>query len=121
MRQVGILGAAGIVALETMIDRLAEDHENARLLAEGLATIQGLSIDPARVPTNIVAFGIDEQWEMRDFLAALSAKGVLALPIGPDRVRMVTHYGIERGDIERALGAVREVVLERPKAGQAAQ
>ena len=121
MRQVGILGAAGIVAIETMVDRLEEDHENARALAEGLASIEGVSIDPARAPTNIVIFSVDERWEMRDFLAALSDRGVLALPVGPDRVRMVTHHGIEREDIEQALAAVREAAREQSKAGQAAQ
>ena len=79
MRQVGILAAAGIVALETMIERLPEDHDNARLLANGLATIGGISIDPAHVRTNIVIFTVQD-WEVRDFLNALSAEGVLALP-----------------------------------------
>ena len=112
MRQVGILAAAGIVALETMIERLAEDHDNARLLARGLASIPGVSIDPARVLTNIVIFTLEEG-EARDFLNPLSAEGVLALPLGPDRVRMVTHYGIERADIEQAVEVIRRVMQNR--------
>ena len=116
MRQVGILAAAGVVALEKMIERLAEDHENARLLADGLATIGGISIDPTRVLTNIVIFVLEEG-ETRDFLNALSGEGVLALPLSPDRVRMVTHYGIERGDVEQAVEVIRRVM--RKDAGTA--
>ena len=119
MRQVGILAAAGIVALETMIERLAEDHVNARLLADGLATIGGITIDPAHVRTNIVIFTLEEV-EERDFLGALSAEGVLALPLGPDRVRMVTHYGIERADIEQAVEVIRQVMRKREGTAPAA-
>jgi threonine aldolase len=119
MRQVGILAAAGIVALDTMIERLPEDHVNARLLADGLATIGGISIDPAHVRTNIVIFTL-EDGEERDFLGALSAAGVLALPLGPDRVRMVTHYGIERADIEKAVRIVRRVMRKRGQTAPAA-
>jgi len=119
MRQVGILAAAGVVALETMIERLAEDHENGRLLADGLATIGGISIDPAHVRTNIVIFTVQD-WEVRDFLNALSAESVLALPLSPDRVRMVTHYGIERGDIEQAVEAIRRVMRNRAGTAPAA-
>ena len=119
MRQVGILGAAGIVALETMIERLTDDHANAKLLATGLATIDGIAVDPDHVRTNIVIFAL-EGWETRDFLAALSAEGVLALPTGPDRVRMVTHYGIERRDIEKTLAAVQRVMGTGLQAAQPA-
>ena len=119
MRQVGILGAAGIVALETMIERLTDDHENAKLLAAGLATIDGIAVDPNHVRTNIVIFTL-EGWETRDFLAALSAEGVLALPTGPNHVRMVTHYGIERRDIEEALEAVQRVMRTSSRAAQPA-
>ena len=117
MRQVGILAAAGIVALETMIERLADDHDNARLLANGLATISGISIDPARVRTNIVIFVLEEG-EARDLLAGLTAEGVLALPLGPDRVRMVTHYGVERSDIQRAVEVIRRVMRNHTRTPQ---
>jgi len=119
MRQVGILAAAGVVALETMIERLAEDHENGRLLADGLATIGGISIDPAHVRTNIVIFTVQD-WEVRDFLNALSAESVLALPLSPDRVRMVTHYGIERSDIEQAVEAIRRAMRDHAGTAQPA-
>jgi threonine aldolase len=104
MRQVGVIAAAGIVALETMVDRLAEDHAHARLLAEGLATIPGLRIDPARVQTNIVIF---EAADGLTFARRLRELGVATTPIGGGRLRMVTHYGITRADIDEALERAR--------------
>jgi threonine aldolase len=104
MRQAGVIAAAGVVALETMVDRLAEDHEHARLLAQGLARIPGLRIDPEEVRTNIVIFGVDDGTRLRE---RLREAGVLASATGPNRVRMVTHYGITRQDIEEALARVR--------------
>jgi len=111
MRQVGVLAAAGIVALEQMVDRLREDHENARLLAEGIAEIPGLSVDPSRVRTNIVYFDFTaERMNAQQFCTALQEEGVLMLALGPARLRAVTHYGIERADIEWALQVMRQVM-----------
>ncbi len=112
MRQVGVIAAAGIVALETMVERLAQDHENARLLAEGLSALPGISLDAASVQTNIVAMEL-EGWEPPDFLAALKEAGVLAVPFGPHRIRMVTHSDVSREDIERAVERVRSVCAAR--------
>jgi threonine aldolase len=109
MRQVGVLAAAGIVALESMIDRLADDHANAKLLAEGLAEMPGVTINPMVVQTNIVIFEV--QGGAPAFLAAIAEKGILALPVGPERVRMITHHDIERGDVERALELIHSVLL----------
>ena len=103
MRQVGVIAAAGIVALETMIDRLAEDHEYARLLAQGLAQVPGVRIDAASVQTNIVVFNVDDG---ASFQRRLQELGVRTTAFGPSRVRMVTHYGITRQDIEEALERV---------------
>jgi threonine aldolase len=109
MRQAGVIAAPGIVALEKMVDRLEEDHGNAKFLAEGLAKIDGLRID--RVQTNMVLFdtgalGVaDEQ-----FLSALREKGVLAVTMAKNRVRLVTHRGIEREHVEKALTAIESVV-----------
>jgi threonine aldolase len=108
MRQVGVIAAAGIVALETMVERLAQDHQNARLLAEGLAALPGIRLDPASVQTNIVAFEL-EGWEPPNFLAALRQAGVLAVPFGPRRIRMVTHNDVSRQDVEMALEWIRSV------------
>lgn len=108
MRQAGVIAAAGIVALEAMVDRLAEDHENARLLAEGLASIPGIVIDPTKVQTNIVIFEVaSTNWA--DFARRLRERGVLTTAIGYGRLRMNTHYGITRADIEEALERIRAV------------
>ena len=103
MRQVGVIAAAGIVALETMIDRLAEDHKHARLLAEGLAQVPGVRIDATSVQTNIVVLNVDDG---AAFQRRLQELGVLTTAFGLSRVRMVTHYGIMRQDIEEALERV---------------
>jgi threonine aldolase len=106
MRQAGVIAAAGIVALETMVERLAEDHEHARTLAAGLSRIPGVRIDPGAVQTNIVVFNVEDgvafQRKLRD-------GGVLTTQFGPTKVRMVTHYGIEAADIDEALERVRRV------------
>ena len=108
MRQVGVIAAAGVVALETMVERLADDHEHARLLAQGLAQVPGLRIDPADIQTNIVVFHVDDG---ASFQQRLRGQGVLTTAFGPSRVRMVTHYGIERQDIDEALERVRRVAV----------
>jgi threonine aldolase len=111
MRQAGIIAAAGIVALEQMVDRLAEDHINARRLANGLAEIPGLAIDLDRVQTNIVIFElVSERLTPAELVARLSEKGVKLLAIEGRRLRAVTHYGIEADDIEFALAVMREVM-----------
>ncbi|MFQ6059233.1 MAG: low-specificity L-threonine aldolase [Anaerolineae bacterium] len=111
MRQAGIIAAAGIVALEQMVDRLAEDHANARRLAEGLADIPGIAIDPQRVQTNIVIFELTAEGLMpAELVSRLEKEGVRLLAIGGSRLRAVTHYGIEEADIEAALVAFRRVM-----------
>jgi threonine aldolase len=111
MRQSGVLAAAGIYALEHMIDRLEEDHKNARLLAEGIAAISGLRIDLSRIKTNIIYVDLEHS-EMSEiqFLESLSRRGIKALAAGPRRFRMVTHYGIGKDDIEFALKVLTEVM-----------
>lgn len=107
MRQAGILAAAGIVALDEMVDRLAEDHENARVLAAGIAQVPGLSVDLDGVQTDIVIFEVDPQRMSAAALAqALSERSVQVGAIGPSRIRAVTHYGIGRSDIEATLSAL---------------
>ncbi|MFQ5874634.1 MAG: beta-eliminating lyase-related protein, partial [Dehalococcoidia bacterium] len=101
--------AAGIVALETMVDRLAEDHANARLLAEGLAEVPGLRVDLERVETNMVMVQVEKEVQ-NGIVAALAARGVKALDRGGGNLRLVTHYGIDEGDIGRAVEAFREVM-----------
>jgi threonine aldolase len=107
MRQAGVLAAAGIVALNEMTGRLAEDHANARKLAEGLAGVRGLAIDPGAIRTNIVYFQVDRPGlSAADLVAALNREGVRMLPTGPRTIRAVTHYEVSAGDIDRALKAM---------------
>ncbi len=107
MRQAGVIAAAGIIALEQMVERLAEDHANARMLAEGLAQIPGIAIDRALVQTDIVIFRLDgDRWTPAQFVRALAERGVLIGEIGHGRLRAVTHYGITADQIEQALDGV---------------
>lgn len=107
MRQAGILAAAGIVALETMVDRLADDHANAKRLAEGLADIPGIELEPTRVKTNIVFFDLQPGSLTANQLAErIGRKGVYIQVVNEKKMRAVTHYGIERADIETALAAI---------------
>ncbi len=108
MRQAGIIAAAGIVALETMVDRLAEDHANAKRLALGLARLRGLRLEHDTVQTNIVIFENMDR-PAREFIDALNSRGVLSSFVSGRKVRMVTHYGIGPEDIDDALNAVEEV------------
>ena len=108
MRQAGVLGAAGLVALDTMIDRLADDHRNAKRLANGLARMGGIVLDPTTVETNIVFFELADG-DARGFAARLRELGVLASGSG-NRVRMVTHDGIDEADIDAALTRVEQVL-----------
>ncbi|HHP7234627.1 MAG TPA: low-specificity L-threonine aldolase [Desulfobacterales bacterium] len=104
MRQAGVLAAAGIVALTEMTGRLAEDHANARRLAEGLAELDGIGIDPAAMPTNLVFFEIDSaRMSAADLVARLERAGVRVLASGPHRLRAVTHYQVTTADIDAAL------------------
>jgi len=111
MRQVGVLAASGIVALTEMPGRLADDHANARKLAEGLADIDGLSIDPERVKTNIVYFEVTRSGMTSKLLPErLSSEGVRLLSTGPNQLRAVTNYHVTSDDIEYALGAFRKAL-----------
>jgi threonine aldolase len=111
MRQAGILAAAGIVALTEMVDRLADDHNNAKKLAEGLANIEGLSIDPDLVSTNIVYVDITQKGMTAAMLAQrLNSRGIRLLPTGLDRLRAVTNYHVTASDIDYALDLFLEIL-----------
>jgi threonine aldolase len=107
MRQAGILAAAGLYALDHHVERLAEDHANARTLAEGLAEIPGVQIDVDRVETNIVVFGVPDAFGL---CGDLYEAGVQVAPLGPERLRAVTHLDVDAVDIERALTVFRQVL-----------
>ena len=107
MRQAGVLAAAALVALEEGPKRLTIDHENAQVLARGLARIPGIKIAPEKVQTNIVIYDIEESGlNSAEFLNRLSQRNVVAGPVDVRRVRMVTHLDIDRQDIEQALAAI---------------
>ncbi|HEY2117833.1 MAG TPA: GntG family PLP-dependent aldolase [Candidatus Acidoferrum sp.] len=111
MRQVGVLAAAGLVALEKSPQRLHEDHANAKRLAEGIAQVPGLKIDPANVRTNIVIFDCTgSQMDAVKLCDALHERGVWAQDTAPYSVRMVTHWDVNRDGIERALVELKNVV-----------
>ena len=111
MRQAGILAAAGIIALNEMVDRLADDHANAHKLALGLAQIPGISIDPNRIRTNILFFEVTRKdLTPEQFVQRIGAEGVRMLPVGARRVRAVTHYHISSVDIDRALSVISKVM-----------
>jgi threonine aldolase len=104
MRQAGIIAAAGLYALEHHVERLADDHARARLLAEGLGAMAGVEIDPATVQTNIVIFAVDDA---PGLCAALERDGVLMGALDARRVRAVTHLDVDDAGIDAALRAVR--------------
>jgi len=108
MRQAGVIAAAGLVALDTMIVRLAEDHKNARKLADGLGQIKGISIDTDRVQTNIVMFDLIPGISPESFVSNLAESGVKVSARGGSRFRAVTHYDINDSDIDSTLGIIRK-------------
>ena len=111
MRQAGILAAAGLVALEEGPSRLYIDHENARFLAEALAEIPGVKIDPAKVATNILFFDVSSSGlTAKEVSNRLAAHRVLANATGASTIRMVTHFDVDRAGCERALTMLRAVL-----------
>jgi len=110
MRQSGTIAAAGVVALKTMVERLGEDHARARRLAEGLAAIDGLTVDLDSVQTNIVIFDCRPEMEHADFVAAMKARDILISNYTPRGVRMVTHYQAGDDAIDAALEAAAAVM-----------
>ena len=113
MRQAGVIAAAALVALEEMRERLVDDHRNAKALAQGLTRIRGVRVDADRVVTNIVSFEIDPEWiDAAAFAKSCAERGLrISRYLGNSpRLRAVTHYGIERSDIDDALAIVEEVM-----------
>jgi threonine aldolase len=107
MRQAGSIAAAGLYALDNNVERLAEDHENARALADGLAQIDGIEIDPATVETNIVIFRVPDA---AGLIAALRGEVELSGPVNGDQVRAVTHMDVSREQIDTALSVIAKAV-----------
>ena len=113
MRQAGILAAAGLYALDHHVDRLAEDHDNARRLAGLLAGIPGLRQDEAGVETNMVFFDVSDLGvDAAAFAERLAAREVEIVPVGPTRLRAVTHLDVDASDIDRAAQAIADIAAE---------
>ena len=111
MRQAGILAAAGIIAIENMVERLGEDHKNARILGEGLADISGIKVDLRTIQTNMVYFDLNKSGiDTYQFLPKLAEYNILGSPRPPTKVRLVTHYGISEEDIYTTIKAIKEIV-----------
>jgi threonine aldolase len=118
MRQAGVIAAAGLIAMEKSPARLHIDHENAKLLAEGIAEIAGLRIDPKKVRSNIVIFDCSKTGKTAvELCDALYERGVWAQDTAVHSVRMVTHCDVDRAGCERALSVLKEVVGKTQKAG----
>jgi threonine aldolase len=110
MRQAGIIAAGGVYALRHHVKRLAEDHANARRLAEGLATLPGVALDAATVETNIVFFDLTGGVDAPALVERLLERGVRVGAMGPRTVRAVTHLDVSAGGIERTLEAARAIL-----------
>lgn len=118
MRQTGIIAAAGIVALESMVDRLAVDHANARRLAEGLARIPGIEIDLSTVQTNTVIFCIsDERFSCESFIASAHERGIQLCEFKFGRVRAMVHHGVTVAQIDEAVAILAELAVAGPVQG----
>lgn len=114
MRQVGVLAAAGIVAMEEMVDRLVEDHQKAKDLAKALAKIPGINLEKSSPNTNMVYIGIDPEQKLdaKMLSEGLKKQGVLVGITGPRQFRLVCHYWIKNDDINKVAKAFRDVISE---------
>ena len=113
MRQAGVLAAAGLVALQEGPKRLQVDHDNAQVLARALAQMPGIALDASKVQTNIVIFSVKPSGlSSADFLAQIASRGVLAVPVDADRVRMVTHLDVSRSTSKRPPSIVNAAVTD---------
>jgi threonine aldolase len=117
MRQVGVLAAAGLIALEESPKNLHRDHENAKFLADGLAKMKGISLDPAKVMTNIVIFDVRATGRTAaEICSELGKRKILSGPTDKYSIRMVTHCDVNRAGVESALAAIAEVLSARAPA-----
>ena len=111
MRQAGVLAAAGLVALEKMTDRIIDDHENARTLAEGISNIEGIRINLDRVMTNIIYFSLDHpKVSGALLLEKMAEKNIHFFELGPSWFRLVTHAGVSKGDVDAVVGEFERIL-----------
>jgi len=113
MRQAGVLAAAALYAIDHHVDRLAEDHANARRLADGIQRIERLRLKPEQIDTNLVFFEVDPAWgSAAEFVSRLKQRGVLMLATAPTMIRAVTHLDVTTKDVDRAIECLRAVESE---------
>ncbi len=113
-RQAGVLAAAALVALEEMVDRLTEDHRHARQLADGLAALDGIELDPTRIQTNIVYFKVNQPgWDAARLSQALAATEIRINPTGPNQLRAVTHYQISAEQVDWTVATVKNLLASQ--------
>jgi len=112
MRQAGVIAAAGIIALTKMVDRLAEDHENARILAEALAEIDGIEVDPSKVQTNIFMIRLGSEARAEELVRRAESRGVKFFHFWDGIIRLVTYNGITRDDVLYAARVIEECMKE---------
>ena len=112
MRQAGVIAAAGIVALERMVNRLAEDHANAKRLACGLTKIPGINIQPERFQTNIVIFKPPKSIPIPEFIEQMTQRGVRFSMLDGHKVRAITHRMISTADIDEALNRIDSLIKD---------
>ena len=111
MRQAGILAAAGLVALQTMVERLTDDHKTARIIAKGIADLRGICLDPDTVQTNMVRFELtDPDLSAATCIDNLKKEGLLALAQGEKIIRLVTHRHIDKKAAHDAVKIIRRVI-----------
>ncbi len=109
MRQAGIIAAGALYALDNHVERLAEDHANAQLLAEVIRAAEGLELQPPKIDTNMVIFHVDPALATAaEFVSALQQSGVLVLAFGPTKIRAVTHLDVTEAEVRRAGEVIRE-------------
>jgi threonine aldolase len=113
MRQAGVLAAAGIVALETMVDRLPEDHRRARALAQGLGAIPGITLEDAAPPSNMIYIRLapDAPLDEAGLQQALARREIKIGPVGPRRIRFVLHYWVDDEGVARTVEAIRLALI----------
>jgi threonine aldolase len=113
-RQAGVLAAAALVALEEMVDRLTEDHRHARQLADGLAALDGIELDPTRIQTNIVYFKVTQPgWDAARLSQALATTEIRINPTGPNQLRAVTHYQIDAEQVDWTVATVKKLLASK--------
>ena len=113
MRQAGVIASAGIIAMKDMKNRLVEDHENAKFLAKGLETIDGIGIDAERVSTNILYFNVSANHDPEKFVSELEDNGIRIMHRGENEFRMVTHKDINSNDIEESIKFIKKMMINR--------